>query len=174
MTNNYVSVSGGADSTAVALLLWERREDFTMIFADTGAELPEVYWLLPRLAEKVGKELVVVSNGGMFRHIVNQGYLLPHPKARWCTRLLKVMPIKKHFGDTVVSVAVGIRADEKRRTSVANVYPKNQKARFPLVDAGYGKEDVMAICKKHDLLNSVYNWRTNVSCFCCPMQRKSD
>ncbi len=27
---------------------------------------------------------------------------------------------------------------------------------------------------KYDLLNPVYAWRSNVSCFCCPMQRKSD
>ncbi len=33
---NYVAVSGGADSTALALLLWERGEDFEMVFSDTG------------------------------------------------------------------------------------------------------------------------------------------
>jgi 3'-phosphoadenosine 5'-phosphosulfate sulfotransferase (PAPS reductase)/FAD synthetase len=37
----YVSLSGGADSTALAILLKERGEEFEMVFADTGAELPE-------------------------------------------------------------------------------------------------------------------------------------
>lgn len=62
-----VTVSGGADSTAVALLMYERGEDFELLFSDTGAELPEVYYLLPRLAETVGKPLHVVSGGGSWR-----------------------------------------------------------------------------------------------------------
>ncbi len=48
----YVAVSGGADSTALALLMHERGEEFEMVFADTGAELPETYYTLARLARE--------------------------------------------------------------------------------------------------------------------------
>lgn len=36
------------------------------------------------------------------------------------------------------------------------------------------KKDVFELCKKYDLLNPVYTWRSTVSCFCCFFQRKSD
>lgn len=35
-----IAVSGGCDSIAMALLAHERGEDFDLLFADTGAELP--------------------------------------------------------------------------------------------------------------------------------------
>ena len=89
MASRFVAVSGGADSTAAALLLWERGEDFELCFADTGAELPEVYWLLPRLAKTVGKPLHVVSGGGFFQKLVAYNFFLPSPRARYCTRELK-------------------------------------------------------------------------------------
>jgi hypothetical protein len=37
-----------------------------------------------------------------------------------------------------------------------------------------GKEDVKALCEKHGLLSPAYKWRSSVSCFCCPFQRKHD
>ena len=73
----FVSVSGGKDSTATALLLWERKEDFELIWADTGAELPENYWIVPRLAQLIQKPLHVVSNGTFFQWLVKKGYFLP-------------------------------------------------------------------------------------------------
>ena len=45
---------------------------------------------------------------------------------------------------------------------------------YPLASAGFGKKDVMRLAEKHGLLNPVYDWRSNVSCFCCPFQRKGD
>jgi 3'-phosphoadenosine 5'-phosphosulfate sulfotransferase (PAPS reductase)/FAD synthetase len=172
----YVCVSGGADSTALALLLWLRGEDFEMVFADTGAELPEIYWFLPRLAQTVQKPLRVVSNGSFYQHLVTYGYLLPGPRLRWCTRLLKQVPQDKFFqtvgADTVY---IGIRADEPRRLHT-NLKPRTgiHEFRYPLAEAGMGKKDVKALCSKYDLLNPVYKWRSNVSCFCCFFQRASD
>ena len=171
----YVSVSGGADSTAVALLMWERGEDFEMVFADTGAELPETYWLLPRLAEKVGKPLHVVSDGGFFKFLAAQKFMLPGPRVRWCTRLLKMCPIDYWLaGKDEREVCVGIRADEPRRLKKITTYAGKHEAVHPLAEAGMGKDDVKALCRKHDLLSPVYKWRTNVSCFCCFFQRKAD
>lgn len=172
----YIAVSGGADSTALALLSWERGEDFEMVFSDTGAELPEVYWLLPRLAQTVGKSLHVVNNGSFFQHLVAYGYMLPGPRCRWCTRLLKQVPQDRFFeAQGAEEVAIGIRADEPRRLHI-NEKPRHGKHKFvyPLAEAGMGKKDVKELCKKYDLLNPVYEWRTNVSCFCCFFQRGTD
>ena len=169
----YLAISGGADSTAMALLLHERGEDFEMVFADTGAELPETYWLIPRLQQYVGKPLTVVSNGTFYQHLSNYGFLLPSVLARWCTRVLKMVPQDRFFGAIgECDVGVGIRADEMRR---ANRPPrKTVTFRYPLVEAGMGKADVLALCEQHGLLSPAYRWRTNTSCFCCPFQRLAD
>jgi len=113
----FVSISGGADSTALALLLWERGEDFEMIFADTGAELPESYEIVTRLHALVDKPLYVVSGGGFFTSLVRRGYMLPGPRKRWCTRELKQQPIDHFLRDLgeEIEVCQGIRADEPRR-----------------------------------------------------------
>ena len=42
----YIAVSGGMDSTALVLLLWEHGVEFELVFSDTGAELPKVSCLL--------------------------------------------------------------------------------------------------------------------------------
>lgn len=171
----YVAVSGGADSTAVALLLHERREDFEMVFSDTGVELPEVYWLLPRLANYTGKRLHVTSNGGMFQWLMQLNYFLPGPRVRWCTKNLKMVPQRSFFTNELNNteiVHVGIRADEPKR--LVNKEKEKYAKSYPLADAGYGKKEVMEICQKHDLLNPVYDWRTNVSCYCCFFQRIRD
>lgn len=171
----YLCVSGGADSTAMALLLWERGEDFEMLFSDTGIELPESLWLLPRLAARVGKKLNVVSGGGFFSLFVNWGFYMPGFQARWCTKSLKIIP-QDYFAkaNNITEMGVGIRADEPRRIRTERMSYAHFDTYYPLAEAGYGKSEVKELCRKHDLLNPVYEWRTNVSCFCCFFQRKSD
>jgi PP-loop superfamily ATP-utilizing enzyme len=166
---NYICVSGGADSTAMALLAWEQGEKFEMVFSDTGAELPETYWLLPRLSEKVGKKLNVVTNASFFQRLSFWGYFLPGPHSRWCTKELKQVPQDYYWEmHETDSVMVGIRADEPRRLT------EREKFRYPLAEAGMDKKAVKKLCEKHGLLNPVYQWRTNVSCFCCFFQKKAD
>jgi len=169
----YVNVSGGADSTAMALLLWERGEDFEMVFSDTGAELPEVYWLLPRLAQVIGKKLNVVSTGSFFQHLVQYGYMIPSVQVRWCTGVLKRAPLDRYSKSVNAdSVCIGIRADEPQRLNHKNRGGINFI--YPLADTGLEKKDAKKLCAKYDLLNPVYEWRSSVSCFCCFFQRISD
>jgi 3'-phosphoadenosine 5'-phosphosulfate sulfotransferase (PAPS reductase)/FAD synthetase len=175
----FVSVSGGKDSTATALLLWERGENFELIWADTGAELPENYWIVPRLAQLVQKPLHVVSNGTFFQWLQYQGYFLPGARLKWCTRILKQEPMDHYLAKLEIPIEVnqGIRADEPKRVRSNNIYRpgcKNLCSRYPLYEAGFGKKEVIDICLKYDLLNPVYAWRSSVSCFCCPLQRKGD
>ena len=174
----FVSVSGGKDSTATALLLWERKEDFELIWADTGAELPENYWIVPRLAQLIQKPLHVVSNGTFFQWLVKKGYFLPGSIKKWCTETLKQKPINEFIKSLELSEPVimntGIRADEPKRYHPLEYDTKYKTTCYPLYESGYGKKEVIDICLKYELLNPCYAWRSSVSCFCCPLQRKSD
>ncbi len=171
----YVSLSGGADSTALAILLHERGEDFKLVFADTGAELPETYFMVSKTADILGKELIVVSNGSFYQHLVTYGFLLPSVVRRWCTRILKIKPMDSFHEESDI-VAVGIRADEAHRVSGHENRRKkgSHQLSYDLITAGLGKKEVLALCRNYDLLNPAYSWRSNVSCFCCPFQRKGD
>lgn len=173
MSKLYVAFSGGADSTAMAILLHERGVEYELVFSDTGAELPETIYMVTRVAKVLGKPLNVVSNGTFYGHLASQGFLLPAPFIRWCTRLLKQVPQERFFANYPdAEVAIGIRADEAHRMG-RKQGNKTMPIR-PLVDAGMDKKDVLALCRKHDLLNPIYQWRSNTSCFCCFFQRISD
>lgn len=176
MTKAYVSLSGGADSTAVALLLWQQGVRFELLFSDTGWELPETYHILPQIARYTGKRLNVVANGTGFQHLANFGFFLPSMMNRWCTRLLKQVPQDSFYEKAAPEVVyVGIRADETERTRLATRPHKGDyRFEFPLVDAGLDRKAVHALCTKHGLLSPAYQWRTNTSCYCCPFQRKAD
>lgn len=164
MMKKYIAVSGGADSTATALLLWERGEDFEMVFSDTGVELPEVYYILPELSKIINKPLHVISGGSFFQYLVQFGYLLPSIQRRWCTRLLKTSPQDKFFKENNVSdVSIGFRADEDRELPQNRPYSYN----YPLRDAGFSRLDVHNLCKKYGLLNDAYKWRSRINCWCC-------
>jgi len=173
---NYVALSGGADSTAVALLLREQGEEFELVFSDTGAELPETYWVLPRVVRAtVGdiKKLNVVSSGGFFQWLARFGWMLPSAQRRWCTRELKQRGQDAFFkAHNPEWVAVGIRADEAHRAALRSA--GNWTFRYPLVEAGMGRHEVEELCRKYSVLSPTYQWRTNTSCFCCPFQRKRD
>ena len=172
----FVSFSGGADSTALAIYLADKGEDFTLLFADTGAELPETYWIVPRVARALGKPLVVVSAATFFQRLTARGFMLPGIRVRWCTRELKQIPLNGYVkGQGDILMSIGIRADEADRLENGpSNKPANCEYDRPLVGAGMGKKDVLALCEKHGLLSPAYRWRTNTSCFCCPFQRKQD
>lgn len=175
---DYVHISGGKDSTAMAILLHQQGVDFKLVFADTGAEFPETYWMVVQVARVLGKKLYVVSNGSFFEHLVARGFYLPGLGRRWCTQELKVVPLMNFCDKPGAVVYVGLRADEPQRLVLGSgrkkLVWKHVEVRYPLVEAGIGKKEAYQLCKRYDLLNPLYRWRSSVSCFCCPFQRKRD
>lgn len=127
-----IPLSGGKDSTALAVYMLERYGDIPLefVFTDTGAELPETYSYLRRFEAIFGveinrltaldlPELQVRSKGGrrspfdVLLHEVYSGFL-PNPQARWCTRMLKIKPFEHFVGGDEAYSYIGIRADENR------------------------------------------------------------
>jgi 3'-phosphoadenosine 5'-phosphosulfate sulfotransferase (PAPS reductase)/FAD synthetase len=170
-------ISGGKDSTALALYMRDKRPDIDMeyVFCDTHKELEETYEYLNRIEATLGKEVVRLSAGmgeRGFDHFLEmyRGYL-PSPSMRWCTRKLKIEPFEKYVGDDPVYLYVGIRADENREGYIST--KPNITPIFPFKEDGINKEGVMQILEQTGVgLPNYYEWRTRSGCYFCFFQRK--
>jgi hypothetical protein len=111
-----------------------------------------------------------VSNRTFFYWLIRNHFLLPTFKYRWCTKNLKVTPFNQLFEEGDI-VSVGIRADETKRISK---YKNKYERSYELIDAGYGKKEVIELCNKYNFLSPLYSWRSHCSCFCCPYQSIND
>lgn len=168
-------ISGGKDSSALAVYLREKIPDMEYFFCDTGAELPETYEFLTRLEVILGRPIVRLNAQRGFDHWfeVFRG-ALPSPQMRWCTRNMKIKPIEEWVGDDPAISYVAIRADESNRKGYISTKP-NIEARFPFVEDGITEEDVLQILADAGIgLPSYYEWRTRSGCYFCFYQRKAE
>ncbi len=172
-------LSGGKDSTALALYMRERHPEIDMeyVFCDTHKELQETYEYLTKIEAFLGKPVVRLSSGlgerGFDHYLdVYRGYL-PSPSMRWCTKMLKIEPFEKHVGDNPVRLYVGIRADEHREGYIST--KPNIEPVFPFKENGITKADVFEILEASGIgLPEYYEWRTRSGCYFCFFQRKSE
>ena len=172
-----VCISGGKDSTAMALLLKKiKKLDIETIFCDTGRELPEVYTFLDNVEKILKQPIKRISFCGrdFDWYLKENNFFLPSASARWCTRLLKIIPFERFVGNKQeVVVSIGIRADEKREGNYGN--KSNIHYEYPLVTNNLALKDVKDILKMYGVvLPTFYNWRTTGGCWCCPFQRIND
>src|SRR5215204_5639857 len=92
-------ISGGKDSSALAVYLRDRVPEMEYFFCDTGAELPETYEYLERLESALGKPIARLNSGRDFDHWLSMYRgTLPSPQARWCTRQMKIKPLEAWVG----------------------------------------------------------------------------
>ena len=69
--------------------------DIEYFFTDTGKELPEVYEYLGRLEGFLGKPILRLNPDRDFDFWLKQyNDFLPSPQTRWCTRQLKLRPLR--------------------------------------------------------------------------------
>lgn len=168
-----LGLSGGKDSTALAIYLKDRIPDIEYVFCDTEKELPETYEYLSRLETFLGKKITWLKHDGRgFDHwmVVYGGYL-PSPQNRWCTKHLKLKPYEKYIGDDDVVSYVGIRADEDREGLIST--KPNIKTVFPFKEEGINKEDVFRILEDSGVgIPEYYKWRSRSGCYFCFFQQK--
>ena len=167
-------LSGGKDSTALALHMRDRIPEMEYIFTDTGKELKETYEYLQRVEAFLGKSIKRLNSDRTFDHWMKIfGNYLPSTRMRWCTKELKIRPLEKYIGNTPTYMYVGIRADEDREgyiSSKENIIPI-----FPFKEEGITKEDVMRILEESGIgLPDYYSWRTRSGCYFCFFQRKRE
>jgi 3'-phosphoadenosine 5'-phosphosulfate sulfotransferase (PAPS reductase)/FAD synthetase len=148
-----VALSGGKDSTAMAIGLTEiEPREYEYVCTPTGNELPEMRAHWDRLAEHLGKPLIKLPTQSLASLIYRQN-ALPNWRMRWCTRMLKIEPFESYILENQpCTVYVGIRADETDREGVA--YEKLSDGilrRYPLVEWGWGKGDVLRILERCEI-----------------------
>jgi hypothetical protein len=161
-----VGLSGGGDSTALALLLADTEpRDYTYICNWTGNEPPDLFRHLAHMETLLGKPIHHVGCGTDLYGVIDKCKMIPNFRSRFCTRMLKIEPTIEYFeGLPKGSVLyVGLLADEPVRDGI---YGEDIVCRFPLKELGWNKAMVR-----------LYNAQRGVTipdrtdCLLCPYQR---
>lgn len=169
-----VSLSGGKDSTALAIYLRDKIPQLEYIFCDTHEELQETYEYLDRLEAFLQRKIERLNPMRGFDHWLEMyGGMLPSGQVRWCTRKLKIEPFEAYVGNDQVWSYIGIRADEHRdgyissKTNIVPVYPFKEHGLVLgdverlLDEAGIGRPEY-------------YEWRQRSGCYFCFYQRSGE
>lgn len=173
------SVSGGKDSTAMALHLREQGLPYTAVFLDTGWEHELTYEYLSYLDTVIGPITRVKAQRTMVE-LIRFKRMFPGRLKRYCTEELKVFPMRDYIAglDSDAVNAVGIRAQESAERA------KNPPREWsdvldcevwrPILD--WTLEDVVAIHRRHDVKpNPLYlKGARRVGCWPCIFSRKSE
>lgn len=169
-----LSLSGGKDSSALAIYMRDRIPDLEYVFCDTEQELDETYEYLKRLEAYLGKPIKYLKHEGRgFDELLKarRGFL-PSPQVRWCTEYLKIKPFEKYVGDDVCYSYVGIRADEQHRKGYISTKP-NITAQYPFIENDVRKDDVIRMLEESGLgVPSYYAWRSRSGCYFCFFQQR--
>ncbi len=169
-----VNLSGGKDSTALAIFMRGKIPQVEYLFCDTHKELPETYEYLDRLAAYLQRPIIKLNAQRGFDHWLDMyGGMLPSAQVRWCTRKLKIEPFEAYIGTETVWSYVGIRADEARSGYVStkpNIHPI-----FPFKEFGLTIADVERLLEESGLgLPTYYEWRQRSGCYFCFYQRSGE
>lgn len=172
MTRHILGLSGGKDSTALAILLHKQVPQMEYFFCDTGKELPETYEYLDRIKARLGIRIEYLNADKGFDYWLEiYNGVLPSPQVRWCTRRLKIEPLEKFVGNDAAISYIGIRADENREGYISR--KSSIKPVYPFIEQGLVKADILRILDESGIgLPDYYRWRSRSGCFFCFFQRK--
>lgn len=186
-----LSVSGGKDSTALALYLLDLGIPFTPLFCDTGWEHELTYeYIRGPLSRKIGEvqflrnESLVTSNPeeyGMVARILKYN-LFPSGRIKWCTNELKLMSYRAYCVNLFLKERklpislTGVRGEESaRRSSFGYVEEQDEATQIrPILK--WSEDDVVEIHRKHGFPpNPLYlKGLSRVGCFPCIYTNKAD
>lgn len=171
-----LGLSGGKDSSALAIYLRDKIPEMEYFFADTGAELPETMEYIDLLQDYLGKEIRQLNPKRNFDYYLKlHNNFLPSARQRWCTVNLKLIPFEEELvkDDEVISY-IAIRADEPARSGYISTKP-NIRTCMPFRDDGITKEDVFHILESSGLgMPKYYQWRSRSGCYFCFFQQQGE
>lgn len=169
LPKHIIALSGGKDSTAMALRLREiyPKREFIFFCTPTGNELPEMKRHWETLENILGQKIHYIKNKTL-SFWIDYFQALPNWRQRWCTRLLKIEPclaFLKQFATKPI-LYVGLRVDEEERKGI---YSNEVTTKFPLREWGWGINEVTNYLKEKNVCIPI---RTD--CAFCYAQRTSD
>jgi 3'-phosphoadenosine 5'-phosphosulfate sulfotransferase (PAPS reductase)/FAD synthetase len=150
MTVHVVALSGGKDSTALALRLRELTPDiaYQFVCTPTGDELPEMYAHWRYLGDLLGTRILPIMHTTGLNGVIAEQRCLPNHRMRFCTRILKIEPYRRWLAEQAARAPVvsyvGLRADEEGRAGGAYADIAGVTMRFPLREWGWRAADVWA------------------------------
>ena len=167
-----LGLSGGKDSTALAIYMRDRIPQMEYFFCDTGEELPETYEYLDKLEAYLGKPITRLGSERGFEHYLTlYNNYLPSSRMSWCTSMLKLRPLEEFVGTEPTVSYIGIRADEDRIGYLS--HKPNLTAAYPFKENGLVKADVFRILEESGLgIPDYYKWRSRSGCYFCFFQQK--
>lgn len=170
-----LGLSGGKDSSALAIYLRDKVPEMEYFFTDTGAEIPETLEYIDMLEDYLGKPIARLNASRTFDYYLKlHNNYLPSPRQRWCTINLKLVPFENFVGSDPAISYIAIRADEPRREGYISTKP-NIASRFPFKEDGINKQGVMQILESSGLgVPKYYDWRSRSGCYFCFFQRKEE
>lgn len=179
-----VSFSGGKDSTAMLLMMIEKKYRIDeIIFIDTTVEFPEMYTHIKKVEEYIKRPITVLKAENSYEYMMldyvkkkgknkgQRGYSWADFKTRWCTIYLKQNVIKKYlrqYKDYKIIEYIGIASDELKRLERKK---DNRTTAFPLVEWNITEEIALNYCySKGFYWEGLYEDFKRVSCWCCPLK----
>jgi hypothetical protein len=172
-----VPMSGGADSTATALVMRRLFPTLPLRFCfwDTGAEPQATHDALAAVEAWLGIAIERFRpEAGLFELIARWNGFFPSNTARYCTRELKIRPFERWIETQIGAFGqahafVGLRADEERIGLVSRHDRVHQHA--PLRSLGFDKSAVFRLLAGTVGIPAIYRWgRTRSGCTVCPFQ----
>jgi 3'-phosphoadenosine 5'-phosphosulfate sulfotransferase (PAPS reductase)/FAD synthetase len=169
-----VSLSGGKDSTALAIYLRDKIPQLEYVFCDTHKELPETYDYLKRVEAYLQRPIIYLNPNRGFDHWLDMyNGMLPSAQVRWCTRKLKIEPFETYVGNDPVWNYIGIRAEEARKAYIST--KPTITAIYPFKEHGMVLSDIERILEESGIgLPDYYEWRTRSGCYFCFFQRTGE
>lgn len=184
------SWSGGKDSTFMVDELLRRGDPLDeIVFCDTGFEFPEMYDYILKCKEywEQKYELKVTllnwgNNGEIWKKWAEGEYIrgdhkglirgFPFPVGMsWCTRVLKVNPMKnhvsKHYSGCSVFEYIGIAVDEPKR--IPEGWENGIKL-YPMVTWQVTEAQARQHLIERGMHNPLYNKFHRTGCWLCPKQ----
>lgn len=146
-TKHILAISGGKDSTALALRMREvePEKDYEYLITPVGNELPEMAAHWSKLENLLGKplhRLKPFTDGDGLLWLIEHYSALPMIRQRWCTRQLKIEPTIVYLMENTPCVQyVGLRADEETRGGIYGDFPGVEQ-RYPFREWGWTDTDV--------------------------------
>lgn len=151
--NHIVALSGGKDSTAMALRLTEiEPRNYVYVCTPTGDEPKQLFTHFDRLEQLLAQPIIRLQHSLGLRGLIRREKALPNPRMRFCTRVLKAEPWIDWLEQQIPCVSyVGLRADEKDRTGFRRLEIPGIQMDFPMRRWGWTLRNVHGYLAKRGI-----------------------